>query len=136
MENNQIQHTMPNSVLLQHDSHFLCSIAAGGHTWLVKPLRTCNRWGTEIICNRQLLVANAFEEILQECLPRFHGVVRRNYNKIGRGLHKHYGIFGRAFIADAIYVLMKPAEWCFVVVLYMEDRNPESRIEWQYLSEK
>jgi hypothetical protein len=113
--------------------HFLCSIAAGGHTWLVKPLRTGNRWGTEIICNRQLMIANAFEEILQERLPRFHAVLRRNYNKVGRGLHKHYGIFGKAFIADAIYVLMKPAEWFFVAVLYLVDRNPESRIERQYL---
>ena len=113
--------------------HFLCSVAAGGHTALVKPLRTGNRWGTEIICNRQLLVANAFEEILQERLPRFHAVLRRNYNKIGRGLHKHYGVFGNPFVADVIYVLMKPVEWCFAAVLYALDKDPESRIERQYL---
>ncbi|MCU0425717.1 MAG: hypothetical protein MUF71_08850 [Candidatus Kapabacteria bacterium] len=116
--------------------HFLCSVAAGGHAGLVKPLRTGNRWGTEIVCNRQLLVANAFEEILQERLPRFHAVVRRNYNKVGRGLHKHYGVFGNPFVADIIYVLMKPAEWCFTAILYLVDRNPESRIERQYLPHK
>ncbi|TAE31693.1 MAG: hypothetical protein EAZ92_02410 [Candidatus Kapaibacterium sp.] len=113
--------------------HFLCSVAAGGHTALVKPLRTGNRWGTEIVCNRQLMIANAFEEILQERLPRFHAVLRRNYNKIGRGLHKHYGVFGNPFVADFIYMLMKPVEWCFAAVLYAVDAKPESRIERQYL---
>ena len=133
MDTQQITSGTMDKAILQYDSHFLCSIAAGGHPWLVKPLRYGNRWGVQIVCNRQLLVANAFEDILQERLPRFHAVLRRNYNTIGRGLHKHYGIFGNPFVADVIYVLMKPVEWCFAAVLYAVDKNPESRIERQYL---
>ena len=36
------------------------------------------------------------------------------------------------YTADLIYVLMKPLEWIFLIVLYLTDVNPENRIAIQY----
>jgi hypothetical protein len=113
--------------------HFLCSVAAKGHPALVKPLRMGIRGGKPIQCNRQLLVSNAFEELLEQRLPALHQPVRRVYNRIGDFVHRYYGIFERKWMADLIYLLMKPLEWIFVLVLYCCDRRPENRIAQQYL---
>ncbi|MCW3071415.1 MAG: hypothetical protein JWO44_1305 [Bacteroidetes bacterium] len=116
--------------------HFLCSVAANGHKGFVKPERYGERGGGKIICNRQLLVSNAFEELMEQRLPKIHKVIRHNYNKVGNLVHRHYGIFNNKFVADAVYVLMKPLEWFFVLVLYTFDSKPENRIARQYLSAK
>jgi hypothetical protein len=114
--------------------HFLCSVAAKGHKKIVKPIRYGERGGQKIICNRQLLVANAFEELIQEKFPKVHKVIRRNYNKIGSFIHKYYRVFNLKIVADAVYVFMKPLELVFLLVLYVADREPENRIAKQYLS--
>lgn len=119
---------------VQCGEHFLCSVAAGGHPAVVKPQRLGVRGGALIMCNRQLLVSNAFEELLEEKMPRLHRFIRRQYNKVGNMIHKHYGIFNRKGVADFVYVLMKPAEWIFLIVLYLADRKPENRIARQYLA--
>lgn len=116
--------------------HYLCSVAANGHANVVKPKRMGVRAGGNIICNRQLLISNAFEELLQEKLPFLHKSVRRAYNRVGNCVHKYYGIFNNKFVADAIYILMKPAEWFFITTLYMFDSKPENRIAKQYLSKE
>lgn len=114
--------------------HYLCSVAANGHKKFVKPIRLGERCGGKIICNRQLLVSNAFEELLQEKLPFFHKPIRKAYNNVGDVVHKYYGIFNNKYVADTVYVLMKPLEWLFVIVLYTFDMKPENRIAKQYLS--
>jgi len=114
--------------------HFLCSIAANGHKGLVKPERYGERRGGKIICNRQLLVSNAFEELMEQKIPKIHKVIRHNYNKVGNVVHRHYGIFNNKLVADAVYVFMKPLEWFFLLVLYTFDGKPENRIARQYLS--
>lgn len=86
-----------------------------------------------IQCNRQLLVSNAFEELLQQRLPWLHRPVRTLYNKIGDGIHRYYGFFDRQGVSNSVYLLMKPLEWLFFFVLYLADRNPENRIAQQYL---
>ena len=113
--------------------HYLCSVAANGHPVIVRPQRKGFRHGMPIICNRQLLVSNAFEDLLQEHMPRFHRWVRGRYDRVGDLVHRHYGIFRNKFISDMIYLCMKPAEWMFLVVLYLFDRAPENRIAKQYL---
>ena len=113
--------------------HYLCTIAAKGHPGLVRPIRMGERGGRPIKCNRQLLVSNAFEELLEQRLPGLHRRVRRFYNRIGAGIHRHYGVFDHAWVSDTVYVLMKPLEWGFVAVLYLFDRRPEDRIARQYL---
>ncbi|HTI92628.1 MAG TPA: DUF6688 family protein, partial [Puia sp.] len=113
--------------------HFLCTVAAKGHGNFVKPLRSGIRGGQAITCNRQLLVANAFEELLEQKLPGLHRPIRALYNKVGDFIHKYYGVFNNEWVADLVYVLMKPLEWLFVIVLYASDRKPENRIAQQYM---
>jgi hypothetical protein len=114
-------------------AHYLCSVAAKGHPGLVRPIRMGERGGRPIRCNRQLLVSNAFEELLEERAAWLHRPVRRFYDKIGAQIHRYYGVFDHAWVSDTIYLLMKPLEWGFVVVLYLGDRRPEDRIARQYL---
>ncbi len=114
--------------------HFLCSVAANGHKDIVHPIRYGERKANKIICNRQLLIANAFEELLQQKLPRIHKFIRYHYNKVGNIIHRHYRIFNNKFIADFIYILMKPLEILFLLILYTFDQKPENRISMQYLN--
>nr|WP_166437023.1 DUF6688 family protein [Niastella caeni] len=114
--------------------HFLCSVAAKGHKDFVKPTRLGIRKERLILCNRQLLVSNAFEDLLQHKLPFLHKTIRRNYNRVGNLIHRHYTIFNNKWVCDVVYVIMKPAEWFFLLVLYTFDRNPENRIAKQYIS--
>ena len=114
--------------------HYLCTIAAKGHPHLVKPLRTGVRAGRSIICNRQLLIANAFEEWLEQEAPFLHQHLRKHYNKIGGFLHRHYHVFNHKWVSDAVYIMMKPLEWGFILFLYLFDKSPEDRIAVQYLS--
>lgn len=119
---------------VQCGGHYLCSVAAKGHTNIVKPQRRGIRNGHNIICNRQLLIFNAFEDLVQDKLPYLHKLVRRQYDKVGNFIHCYYNIFNNKFISDIIYILMKPIEWFFILVLYTFDRKPENRIAKQYIS--
>jgi len=114
--------------------HYLCSVAANGHNNVVKPQRLGIRNGNYIICNRQLLISNAFEELLQENFPFLHQQIRKQYNKVGNFIHCYYGVFNNKFVSDIIYFLMKPAEWLFLFTLYTFDGKPENRIAKQYIS--
>lgn len=116
-----------------YDEHYLCTVAAGGHRKLVKPLRMGVRHGHRVVVNRQLCIANAFEQILEERLPVFHRHLRHFYDTFGfpiaRGIRT-------PLAADAVYLLMKPLEWLFLLVIYGTDAQPENRIAVQYLPAK
>lgn len=113
-----------------YQGHYLCSVAAGGHPKIVKPLRPGLRWGHPIIVNRQLCVANAFEDLISEKTPRFHQFIRHQYDKHGYPLAEK---IQTPLAADITYILMKPLEWLFLAVLYSFDTKPEDRIARQYL---
>lgn len=114
---------------IEYDGHYLCTVAAGGHKKVVKPLRYGKRIGHYIVVNRQLLVANAFEDLIAEKMPNFHKIIRGFYNKYGYPLSRHITTPLRA---DIVYILMKPLEYIFVFVLYLSDSHPENRIAVQY----
>ena len=114
---------------MHYDGHYLCTVAAGGHRKVVKPLRYGTRLGETIIVNRQLCVANAFEELIHEKLPRFHKAVRTGYDKYGYPVSKHITTPLRA---DIVYFVIKPLEWIFIFALYLFDKDPEKRISRQY----
>lgn len=114
---------------LYYDEHYLCTVAAGGHRKVVKPLRNGRRHGHEVLVNRQLCVANAFEQLLQEKTPRFQHALRSFYDKTGYPIARH---IGSPFAADFVYIIMKPLEWMFLIVLYLFDTQPENRIAVQY----
>lgn len=113
-----------------YDTHYLCTVSLRGHRRLVRPLRYGIRRGEKIVVNRQLCVANAFEELISERAPRFHRAVRGFYDRYGYPLSRH---INSAWSADAVYLLMKPLEWVFVLTLYLLEERPEDRICRQYL---
>ena len=114
--------------------HYLCTVAARGHASVVRPQRLGVRAGNTIICNRQLLVANAFEELVQQRAPSLHGMIRKYYDSVGEQVERHYHLLDRKWVSDVVHVAMKPLEWIFLLVLYTFDRHPERRIAAQYLS--
>lgn len=114
---------------LPRDGHYLCTVAAEGHKKLVKPLRTGKRHGHEITVNRQLCIANAFEQLLSERAPHLHRAIRNFYDKTGYPIAKH---IKTPLAADIVYIIMKPLEWLFLLVLYLFDTKPENRIATQY----
>jgi len=119
---------------LYMDEHYLCTVAAGGHEEIVKPIRLGVRHGHEVIVNRQLCVANAFEQILEEKTPKFHKRVRGFYDTYGLPVGKL--IMKSKVAADVTYLIMKPLEWMFLIVLYLVDVNPENRIAIQYTGKR
>ena len=113
-----------------YDEHYLCTVAAGGHKKVVKPLRMGKRHGHDVVVNRQLMVANAFEQILEEKTPTFHKHVRSFYDRYGFPIAR---LIKSKYVADLIWFIMKPLEWFFLFVIYLVDVNPEDRIARQYL---
>jgi len=114
---------------LYYDEHYLCTAAAGGHRKVVKPQRMGIRHGHKVIVNRQLCVANAFEQILEERTPRLHRAIRNFYDTYGFPVAK---LIRSRYAADLVWFLMKPLEWFFVIILYLTDVHPEDRIALQY----
>lgn len=114
----------------QYTGHYLCTVSLKGHEKIVKPTRVGIRYGNKIIVNRQLCIANAFEDLIKERTPRFHHFIRYIYDKYGYPLSKH---INKPWQADLTYIIMKPLEWIFLVTLYLFDVKPENRIAVQYI---
>ena len=114
---------------LDHQGHYLCTVAACGTTEVVKPIRLGIRNGNEIIVNRQLLIANAFEDLLMKKYPKVHNVIRRNYDKYGYPLSKD---INTKLKSNLTYVFMKPLEWTFLIYIYLNSERPEKLINEQY----
>lgn len=125
--------TMVSPPPIRYEGHYLCTVAVNGHEKLVKPTRMGIRHGEKIVVNRQLCIANAFEQLLEDKTPRFHRAVRGFYDKYGYPISKHITTKLRA---DVIYIAMKPLELIFLAALYLFDVNPESRISLQYTGKK
>lgn len=102
---NLSQKVAPQNVY--YDEHYLCTVAVGGHRKLVKPLRMGERHGHWVVVNRQLCVANAFEQLLEEWTPYFHRHVRHFYDTYGFPVAR---LIRSRYIADVIYLVMKPLE--------------------------
>jgi len=43
-------------------------------------------------------------------------------------------VWGNRWISDVVYVMFKPLEWAFLLVLYVFDEKPENRIARQYIT--
>lgn len=122
------QRVAPQNIM--YDEHYLCTVAAGGHRKVVKPIRMGVRHGHRVTVNRQLCIANAFEQILEERTPRFHRHVRHFYDTYGFPVAR---LIRSRYVADVVYFLMKPLEWIFLIVIYFCDVKPENRIAMQYM---
>ena len=112
------------------DCHYLCTVAAQGHPNLVRPYRLGTRRGETIVVNRQLAVANAFEDLLHARWPRFGAFARRIYDRLGLPVSRW---IRHRLVADVVYLGMKPAEWLFYAALVLLDPGaPEERIDRMY----
>lgn len=111
------------------DEHYLCTVAAGGDAKVVKPIRKGIRHGHEVTVNRQLQVANAFEEIIMVRTPGFHARLRRFYDTYGFPVAK---LIKKRWVADLVYIIMKPLELLFLITIYLCEVHPEDRISLQY----
>jgi hypothetical protein len=110
--------------------HYLCTVAARGHPRLVRPLRPGVRRGRPILVNRQLALANAFEDLLHSRWPRLGRVARTTYDRLGLPMSR---VIRSPWAADAVYLAMKPFEWSFALALLLLDPGePEARIERMY----
>ena len=114
---------------LDHRGHYLCTVAARGNPKLVKPLRIGVRHGQPAIVNRQLMIANAFEEWIQDIAPAFHQSGRQFYDRYGYNLSRK---ISSVKASNITYAIMKPLEWFFLLVLYLFCTQPEARIQKQY----
>jgi hypothetical protein len=114
---------------LEHKGHYLCTVAACGHPRIVKPLRLGKRHGNTIIVNRQLMIANAYEDMLKRHFGKLHGIIRFIYDKYGYPISKY---ITNKYASDAIYILMKPLELFFLINLYLFEPKPECLINKQY----
>jgi hypothetical protein len=121
---------LPLQVRYEHCGHYLCTVAAHGHPSLVGPERLGVRHGQVIIVNRQLAVANAFEDLLHARFPRFGRAARVCYDRLAIPI---CGWVKNRWLADLVYLAMKPAEWLFyLTLLVLDPQSPEARIERMY----
>lgn len=121
---------LPVAHIVVQDCHYLCTVAARGTPSLVRPERLGQRDGHPILVNRQLAVANAFEDLLHARWPRFGRLARATYDRLGLPVSRH---ITRTWMADAVFVAMKPFEWAFYAALLLLDRDdPEARIDRMY----
>jgi len=114
---------------LDHKGHYLCTVSAKGTPKIVKPIRLGKRHGNIIIVNRQLQIANAFEEMITDISPRFHRFIRKQYDNYGYNLSTKINTKRGS---DITYILMKPLEWFFLICLYLGVEKPELKIKSQY----
>lgn len=121
----------PTPEIIVYDNHYLCTVASQGDKKRVKYTRLGVRSGRAIPLNRQLCVANAFENILEERFPKTHKIIRTIYDNTGFNLAQKIKTKKAAHI---VYYAMKPLEYVFLFVLYLVDPKPEDRINMQYTS--
>jgi hypothetical protein len=112
---------------------FLCTIGSYGHKSIVRPVRFGERNNFKIVCTRQLLISNAFEETIQDNFPRIHYFFRSLYNKLGALLGTYSNVFENKYICDIVYLAFKPMEYLFLLWLYCTKNNPEDLINLQYI---
>jgi hypothetical protein len=121
---------LPIAHVVVSDCHYLCTVAARGTPSLVRPERLGRRNGHPILVNRQLAVANAFEDLLHARWPRFGRAARATYDRLGLPVSRY---ITRTWMADAVFLAMKPLEWAFYATLLLLDRDdPEARIDRMY----
>jgi hypothetical protein len=122
--------TLPLEVAQSQCGHYLCTIAARGHPSLVRPERLGVRRGRVIVVNRQLAIANAFEDLLHARWPRFGRTARVCYDYLAIPICRWVK---NRWLADIVYLAMKPAEWLFYLALLVFDQqSPEARVERMY----
>ena len=77
-----------------------------------------------------IVLIEKIADYIMEKFPNFHKLIRSVYDTYGYPVSRHIISPERA---DAVYILMKPLEWMFLIFLYLFDVKPEERIRRQYM---
>lgn len=110
-------------------SDYLVTIAAHGNPKMVKPLFVGKRHGRKIKVTRQLQVCNAFEQIMEEHIPRIHKPLRKFYDWLQIPIHKWKH---NRLLANCLFLFFVPLQKVFFLTLILVDKNPFTRINKQY----
>ena len=92
---------------------YIATAAAYGHPQFVHSW-TVQNYGKSMKVNRQLQILKFAELGLMAVNPRLHKMTRRFYDTVGKYAA---GRIRNPFVADAAYFLLKPWEWCAVLML-------------------
>jgi hypothetical protein len=87
---------------------FIVTAASRGHEKFVGPFSEIERDGRKFFANRQLVTFWQFENLWQKFSPRSHKNFRWLYNRLGPQIAVK---IKSAWLADLIFVLLKPVEW-------------------------
>lgn len=101
---------------------FVVSAAAQGH-----PRFVCSRFDAAVglPVNKQLLTLRAFENALAKCQPTTHRHLRRIYGRVGPPVAAR---IRSPFVADVVYLLLKPAEWLAHLYLVAKTKRASRRL--------
>ena len=97
---------------------FVVTAATRGHRRFVGPFFPAMRRGRLQTVNGQLLTLTRFECAWRTNSPRTHRAFRRFYNYVGPRLARR---IRSAWLADCVYVLLKPVEFVAALALKAED---------------
>jgi hypothetical protein len=93
---------------------YIVSAAAHGHPLLVRSEASTTESGAIISVNNQLRTLKAAELTLRFFTPRGHRIARRIYDRLGPlGARR----LANPYLADLVYLALKPAEWLSFLVL-------------------
>jgi hypothetical protein len=93
---------------------YIATAAAHGHRHFVGARLHRAADGRCFAVNDQLCRLKCFELILAHCLPRAHRVCRWAYDRVGPPAA---ALLVHPLLADAAYLLLKPAEWVSLALL-------------------
>ena len=103
-----------------------CSTASG---FRVENLDNCTSGIPVSIANTARAVPKVALKHLSKKIPSLHRTVRVLYDKYGYPLSRR---IMKPLHSDIVYILMKPIEYFFVVILYLCCNEPERKIAKQY----
>jgi len=101
---------------------FIVTAATQGHPAIVGSFTPPDNQVLHAI-NQQLLTFWKFEDVWKCNYPKSHKVFRRSYNNWG---YRAARLITNPWIADLIYILLKPIEW-MVLVLLLISRHRENQ---------
>ncbi|WP_425401032.1 DUF6688 family protein [Aeoliella sp.] len=104
---------------------FVITAAAQGHRWLVGSRDV----GQAFRVTRQLQLLKALEVLLHATVPQLHRPLRRLYNRVGPQVARRIRF---AWLADVVYLAMKPAEWIAWLVVRVVAGVPRSSVRRVY----
>jgi len=107
---------------------YLCTIATLGHESIVHPIGTEKRGSEVINVTAQLIVARKFEQLFKEKFPRLHVVIRFAYDLFSKCIYefslKHRSNTLLPYIADFLFIMLKPIEFImYTILLIYDDRE-------------